>query len=145
MFLSTEIAVALINNANVVPALITKAFKVHLPWTTTRCAVRVERLTGAAMVATTDEYNAAFLYSIALGCEVDPGGLFSLSDRQAEVSFKLCKKWRTEAGRDVPRDAAAGGPAGVPGGVQSGDLAADLEMPGGDSEDDSEPTSGAED
>ena len=31
----------------------------------------------------------------------DPCGLFSLSDRQAEVSFKLCKKWRTEAGRDM--------------------------------------------
>jgi hypothetical protein len=72
MFLSLEIAVAVINNANVVLALITKAFKVQLPWTTNRCALRVERLTGAAMVATTDEYNAAFLYSIALGCEMDP-------------------------------------------------------------------------
>ncbi len=98
MILSREIAVALINNANLVSDLITKAFKVQLSWKTTRCAVRVERLTGAAMVATTDEYNAAFLYSIALGCEEDPGGLFSLRNCQAEVSFKLCKKWRTEAG-----------------------------------------------
>ncbi len=96
-----------------VPAIITKAFEVQLPWKNARCAVRVERLTGAALVATTDEYNAAFLYSIYLGREVDSGGLFSLSDRQAEVSFKLCKKWRTEAARDVPRDAAAGGPASL--------------------------------
>ncbi len=77
MILPTEIAVALINNAHVVPALINKAFKVQLPWTTTRCAVRVQRLTGAALVSTTDEYNAAFLYSKALWFEVDPGSLFS--------------------------------------------------------------------
>ncbi len=132
MFLSTDVAVALINNPTVVPALITKAFKVTLPWTTTRCTVHVKRLTGAAMLATTDEYNAAFLYSIALGCEVDPGGLFSLSDRQAEVSFKLFKTWREAAARDVPRDAAAGGP-----GLQTATL--DSEMAGaGEGENSSE-------
>ena len=88
-----------------------------LPWTTTKCAGLVERLSGIAMVAaTTAEYTAAFLYSLALASEVDPGGQFTLSDRQAEVAFRLAKVWRTAAGQkkegvtgECP-GAAAGGP-----------------------------------
>ena len=64
----------------------------------------------AMVAATTKEYNEAYLYSFALGCEVDPGNRFSLSDRQAEVAFKLCRLWLTQAGRALPPAATAAGP-----------------------------------
>ena len=141
----TDMAVALIKNPSPVHGVITKAHGLALPWTTTKCAVQVERLTGMAMVAsTTTDYNTAFLYSLALASEVDPGGQFTLSDRQAEVSFKLCRVWQTTAKRATAAlsgSAVGEAPAGVPGrGVQPGGVRGgdDLEMTGGDSEENSD-------
>ena len=56
------------------------------------------------------EYSAAYIYSLALLCEVDPGAV-KLSDKQVEVAFKLSKYWKT-----LGKRAAA---AGVPGGAGS--------------------------
>lgn len=151
MFLNPEIAVALVDNPSLVGGLINKAFGLAPSWTTTRSAVQVERLTGMAMVAaTTKEYNESYLYSIALGCEVDPGGQFTLTDRQAEVAFKLCRLWRAQAGRALPPAANAAGPGGVPSGVSGagvsgadspagGDLNMDDRNSQAESEEDSEP------
>jgi hypothetical protein len=70
--------------------------------------VAIERLTGAAMVAASSSIFAqCYLYSVALACEVDPGSQFTLSDRQAEVSFKLFRVWRAAGGRALPPTAAA--------------------------------------
>jgi len=124
MFLSKEVAVALVHNPSLVGGLITKAFNLVLPWTTTRCAVLVERLCGIAMVAaTTAEYTSAVLYSFALASEVDPGGQFTLSDRQAEVAFRLAKVWRTAAGKQaatVSGSCPGGAEGGAEGEVQRG-------------------------
>ncbi len=77
-----------------VALLVTKAFPLSPVWTT-RCAVTTERLTGVAMVCTTSSnFNKTYLYSLALAAEVDPGGSFSLSDKQAEVAFKMAKLWK---------------------------------------------------
>jgi hypothetical protein len=89
--LSKEVAVALLQNPSLVGGLITKAFILVLLWTTTKSIVLVERLSGIAMGATTAEYTSAVLYSLALVSEVDPGGQFTLSDRQEEVAFRLAK------------------------------------------------------
>ena len=62
MFLTKEVGVALVHNPSLVGGLITKAFPLVLPWTTTKCAVLVERLTGIAIVAaTTAEYRRGAL------------------------------------------------------------------------------------
>ncbi len=117
MFLSKEVAVALVHNPSLVGGLVTKAFNLVLPWTTTRCAVLVELVCGIAMVAaTTAEYTSAVLYNFALASAVDPGGRFTLSDRQAAVAFRLAKVWRTVAGRQ----AVSGSPGGEEGGAEAG-------------------------
>jgi hypothetical protein len=71
-------------------------------WTTTQAAVKVQALTGVALVAATlKNYNDAFLYSIALASEVDPGNL-ELADKQAEVAFKLAALWKSDGTSPVP-------------------------------------------
>jgi hypothetical protein len=114
MFLSPEVAYGVLQDVGLVAPLVTKAFPLSPVWTTTRCAVTTEKLTGVAMVcATSADYNKTYLYSLALAAEVDPGGSFSLSDKQAEVAFKMANLWkkgsvaegRPEAGRE-PRVAA---------------------------------------
>ena len=67
------------------------------------------------VAATTAEYTSAVLYSFALASEVDPGGQFTLSDRQAEVAFRLANVWRTAAGRQ-----AASVSGSCPGGAEGG-------------------------
>ena len=57
-------------------------------------------------------YSAAWLYSLALLCEVDPARL-KLSDKQVEIAFKLSKAWK-QAGKRAERPAgAAAGPGGA--------------------------------
>jgi hypothetical protein len=153
MFLSPEVAYGVLQDVGLVAPLVTKAFPLSPVWTTTRCAVTTEKLTGVAMVcATSADYNKTYLYSLALAAEVDPGGSFSLSDKQAEVAFKMAKLWkkgsvaagRPEAGRErgrEPRDAAGG-----PGGVQTATLDSDMAGAGegeNTSDEDSEPETGA--
>ena len=106
MFLSPEVAFGVLQDVALVAPLVTKAFPLSPVWTTTRCAVTTERLTGVAMVcATSADYNKTYLYSLALAAEVDPRGSFSLSDKQAEVAFKMAKLWKK--GR---KDGARAGP-----------------------------------
>ena len=101
--------------------------------------------------ATTAEYTAAVLYSFALASEVDPGGQFTLSDRQAEVAFRLAKVWRAAAG--VQAEEGSGDGAGaVPGGgfrrgaglaagmASGGDLDMNARHSEANSEDDEEET-----
>ena len=127
LFLSPEIALSIVGaSKDVVGSFLTKALSIEPRWTTTRCAVTVEQLCGEAMVAAgTAAYNTAFLYSLALASETDPGTHFELSDKQAVVAFRLAKAWKTRrplaaAGgpehADPPGDtagAAAGGVAGL--------------------------------
>ena len=94
MFLNIEIAVALMTQPAAVVPLINKALGITPQWSTTRCAVAVEKLTSIAWAASKKKYNESFLYSLALAVEADPGVEFKLSDKQAEVSFHLCKLWR---------------------------------------------------
>ena len=73
MFLSPEVAYGVLQDVALVAPLVTKAFPLSPVWTTTRCAVNTERLTGVAMVcATSADYNKTYLYSLALAAEVDP-------------------------------------------------------------------------
>ncbi len=93
--LSPEVAFGVLQDVALVAPLVTKAFPLSPAWTTTRCAVTTERLTRVAMVcATSADYNKTYLYSLALSAVVDPGGSFSLSDKQAEVAFKMSKLWK---------------------------------------------------
>ncbi len=70
--------------------LVTKAFPLSPVWTTTRCAVTTEKLTGVAMVCVTSaDYNKTFLYSLALAEEVDPGGSAYQTSR-----LKSPSRWR---------------------------------------------------
>jgi hypothetical protein len=81
---------------------ITRAQVLPPRWSTTKCAVTVERLTGEAMVAaSSSEYAMAYLYSIALAREVDPASNFDLTDRQSTVAFKLARAWRRAAGHPL--------------------------------------------
>lgn len=126
MFLSPEIAEAVLQDTSVVGPLITKAFPLQPSWTTTRCAVATEKMTGVAMVcATAEEYNKTFLFSLALAAEVDPGGSFSLSDKQAECAFAMARLWK-KARPGGERQAAGRGP-GVPAGPGGG-LSGDCTM-----------------
>eukprot|EP00667_Euglena_gracilis_P027070 EG_transcript_33154 len=66
LFLSPEVAVALLGaSVDVVVSFINKAHKCEPNWSTTKCAVSIERLIGAAMVAASlQDYVKCFLYSI---------------------------------------------------------------------------------
>ena len=129
MFLSPEVAYGVLQDVALVAPLVTKAFPLSPVWTTTRCAVTTERLTGVAMVcATSADYNKTYLYSLALAAEVDPGGSFSLSDKQAEVAFKMAKLWkkgRGDSGASAGR-AATGVPLPTAGATGPGDVQPDL-------------------
>ena len=154
MFLSPEVAYGVLQDVALVAPLVTKAFPLSPVWTTTRCAVTTERLTGVAMVcATSADYNKTYLYSLALAAEVDPGGSFSLSDKQAEVAFKMAKLWkkgRGDGGASAGR-AATGVPLPAAGATGPGDVQPDLSGAGAgdlnmedknslaDSDEDSEP------
>ena len=102
LFMSTDIPVALVAAPkDIVATFIEKAMGITPQWTTTRCAMEVEAMTGTAMVAASaHDYSLSYLYSIALAAEVDLGTFFDLSDRQAEVSFKLCHIWKKRAGKE---------------------------------------------
>ncbi len=45
----------------------------------------------AMVCATSADYNKTYFYYLSLAAEVDPGGSFSLFDKQAEVAFKMVK------------------------------------------------------
>jgi hypothetical protein len=115
IFMAPEVPVALLqSNPDVVISFLNKAVALKPSWTTTKCAVAVERLTGAALVAaSTAEYNSCWVYSIALACEADPGTAFTMSDRQADIAFRLCRCWRAAAGRALP-PALVSDPAAAP-------------------------------
>ena len=98
LFLNTKAARELLQRPKdqIVEAIL-RGLKVNA-WglTTTQAAVKVQALTGLALVvATPKQYNDAFLYSLALAAEVDPGSI-DLSDKQAEVAFRLAALWKTE-------------------------------------------------
>ena len=116
IFLSADVSVALLAAAKeTVVNFITRAVALTPSWTTTRCAVVVENLTGLAMVAASaGDYNTAWLCSLALGAEVELGTQVQLSDRQAEVAFKLARLWKNNAARPVQPAGAAGAAAGTP-------------------------------
>jgi len=115
MFLDVPTTLAIVSSSREqVVNFLAKALQVVPNWTVTRCAVLVERLTGAAMVAgSPKEYAWAWLYSVALCAEVDPGAV-TLSDRQADIAFKLAHCWRRggapPAGAERPGPAAAAAP-----------------------------------
>ena len=114
IFLHRGAAVAILGaSQDIDTSFVAKALGVSPQWTTTRCAVSVEQLCGEAMVAaTTKPYNEAWLFSLALACEVEIGSSFELSDKQASVAFKLCKTWRRAAGKEsFPAGAAEPGGA----------------------------------
>ena len=74
--------------------------------TTTSIAKRLQQLVGTVYVAGAwQDYNVAFMYSVALAAEVDPG-LVQLTERQAEVAFALADCWCTST--STPPGAAAG-------------------------------------
>ena len=78
-------------------------------WTTTRCAVKLQGLTGLALVCMdSKKYNDIWCYSLALAGEVDPGPV-ELSDRAAEASFELAKVWKTPLGAPGVVDVVANG------------------------------------
>ena len=73
---------------------------------TTSKAKRLQQLVGTVYVAGAwQDYNVAFMYSVALAAEVDPG-LVQLSERQAEVAFALAVCWFTST--STPPGSAAG-------------------------------------
>ena len=79
-------------------------------WTPTKCAVRIEDLTGLAMAAKSSlEYSSAWIYSLALLVEVDPMEV-KLTDRQVEVAFGLTRRYKRLAAGDAPRAEAAAVP-----------------------------------
>ena len=106
------------------------------PFTTTTIAVKLQALTKVAYVATTwTEYNTAFIYSVALAAEVDPGNLI-LTERQADVSFALARCWQGREDAAVLPGDAAGGAGGA--GARTAANGADAEMPAEEEEDQDE-------
>jgi hypothetical protein len=66
-------------------------------WSTTAAAVKVHEMCGVAMVAATfTPYLEAFMYSVALAAQVEPGPV-ELTTTQAQVSFQLAKLWTSGA------------------------------------------------
>ena len=110
LFLDESVALAVASaEKEVVVQFLKKADGLHPTWTPTKCAVRIEHLTETTMAAESSfEYSAAYIYSLALLCEVDPIKV-KLSDKQVEVAFKLAKYWKSLG----KRAAAAGGPGGA--------------------------------
>ena len=96
---------------------LTKALQVTPTWTNTRTAVRLKQLTGIAYVGTGKEANDAYVYSIALVAELDPGRVV-LGDRQAEVAFALADVWAAMIGR--PGGVAGAGEAAGRAGAAAG-------------------------
>ena len=113
-FLSTEVAIVLLNHKEELTKFIERGLQLSLVYTTTLCAVRIRQLTGLTLVAGEQGYNHAWLYSLALAGQVDPGPVV-LGERQADVAFQLAEVWLKAAGRPPLRDAAGGPePAAVP-------------------------------
>jgi len=120
-FLNKDVVTVLLEQPQEIPKFIARGAGLVLSYTTTLCAVRVKKLTNISYVApAAKEYNDAFLYSIALAGQVDPGQVV-LGDRQGEVAFALCDVWSAAAGRpllsaeprttaEVPQPAAEGVP-----------------------------------
>ena len=131
MFLDEKLALTLAatDNREVVAQFLKKAVGVPPIWTPTKCAVRIENLTEATMSAESSlEYSAAYIYSLALLCELDPG-VMKLSDKQVEVAFKLLKYWKASG----KRAAAAGGHDGA-GSAGKGGSGSGMETDAGDAE-----------
>ena len=121
MFLEEAVSLALsaADNKEVVVEFLKKAVALQPTWTPTKCAVRIENLTGTTMAAASSlEYSAAYVYSLALLCEVDPVVL-NLTDKQVEVAFKLAKHWKS-LGKRVAAAGGPGGAGGAGGGVAGG-------------------------
>ena len=82
-------------------------------FTTTTIARRLEALAGKVFVAPAfGDYNKAFVYSLALAAELDPGAdpaVVALTPRQADVAFALYRCWSTPSSSSSPPSAAAGG------------------------------------
>ena len=112
-----------VTDKTLVVQFLNKGVSLQPSWTPTKCAVAIERITGTTMAAEDSlAYSHAFIYSLALLCEVDPGKM-TLSDKQVEVAFKLAKAWKAHGKRS-----AAGGPGGA------AEMDADAEAQATDSE-----------
>ena len=113
-FLNPEaVAVLLQRPKEVINALLLKGASVQATsFTTTFIARRLQKLSGTVFVAATfADYNKPFLYSIALGAEVDPGNaeyVVQLSERQAEVAFALARCWTSSSSSAAGPDGAGG-------------------------------------
>lgn len=128
-FLSAEVAVALLAQPELLPGFLQKGLLCKLAFTSTLCAVRVRELTGLTMVASDTVFNQAWLYSMALAGQVDPGPV-ALGERQGDVAFALADVWLRAAGRPQLRGAQpAGGPE--PAARVSGDVSTTATVPGG--------------
>ena len=120
MFLSEPVVSALAGaDKSVVDQFLAKGVGVAPLLTPTTCAVRIEALTSTAMAASSSmEYSHAWVYSLALLCEVDPGAV-ALTDKQVEVAFKLKQRWQKQEKNPLQADAAdavrgaAAGPDGA--------------------------------
>ena len=93
-FLQDHVALELLSlDKPQVVEFLKKLAAVSLSWTPTKCAVRIEKLTGLAMAASSSsEYAAAWVYALALLVEVDPIEV-TLTDKQVEVAFALLKHY----------------------------------------------------
>ena len=111
MFLDEAVVLALstAEDKKVVVEFMKKAVGLQPAWTPTKCAVQIEQLTETAMASETAlSYSEAYIYSLALLLELDPGPV-RLTDKQTEVAFKLAKHWKALGKRST----AAGGPQGA--------------------------------
>jgi len=95
LFLNTEeVRSLLVNHKDKIIQLLARGQSIQgLQWTTTAAAVRVEALTGLAMVYNTlTKYLESFLYSLALAAQVHPGDV-NLDDKRSAVAFVLARTW----------------------------------------------------
>ena len=113
-------ATPLLSQATEISRFIQRGAGTAISYTTTLCAVRIKQLTNLSFVSSeTKDYNAAWLYSVALAGQVDPGQVV-LGERAGEVAFALADVWLAAAGRPLLRGAAAGGPGGAAAGGDVG-------------------------
>jgi len=102
-------------------------------FTTTTIARRLEALCGKVFVAPAfGDYNKAFVYSLALAAELDPGAdpaVVALTPLQADVAFALYRCWSSSASSSSPQSAAGGPQRAAPGvaGLQAEADAAKME------------------
>ena len=81
-FLNAEVATLLLSQAAEIPRFLQRGAGTALSYTTTLCAVRIKQLTNLTFVASgSKEFNLAWLYSLALAGQVDPG-VVVLGERQ---------------------------------------------------------------